>query len=589
MIVKNDTDLRKLIFRLWGHLSPRRRRHLIALAFLMPLGGLAEVMSLGAVLPFLGVLISPDKVFNNQWIMLATPYFGITSAQQLVVPMLLVFVLLAVFSALMRSAVLWLSTRLAFSCGSELSIEVYRRTLYQPYSVHIGRHSSKVISGIITKVGGCVNVLQQLATLFNMALIVILVVITMALIDLRVAVLTSLGFGISYVIVTLVCKSYLQSRGQRISRELENLHRSLQEGLGSIRDVLIDGTQSVYCETYSRADQPLRRAQSEVALITGIPRFAMESIGILLISVLAYWMSSQDGGINSALPVLGGMALCAQRLLPSLQQCYQAYATIVATQQSLHDAIELLDQPIPDYLNKRACEDLSRFDSIKLESVGFRYGPGLPWVLKEMCLTVRKGERIGFVGTTGSGKSTTLDLLMGLLQPTIGNLHIDGRVVDDLMRQAWQRNIAHVPQNIYLMDASIAENIAFGVDKSQIDMARVLKAAEQAQISEFIDSLPERYHTFAGERGVRFSGGQRQRIGIARALYKQATLLVLDEATSALDEVTEKSVMNAIDALDRDLTVLIIAHRMSSVRRCDKVYRVNNGRIESDSTIHVQV
>jgi ATP-binding cassette subfamily B protein len=206
-----------------------------------------------------------------------------------------------------------------------------------------------------------------------------------------------------------------------------------------------------------------------------------------------------------------------------------------------------------------------------------------------MCLTVRKGERIGFVGTSGSGKSTALDLFMGLLQPTIGNVYIDGRAVDNVMRQAWQRNIAHVPQNIYLIDASIAENIAFGVRKFQIDMVRVAKAAKQAQISEFIESLPEKYQTFAGERGVRFSGGQRQRIGIARAVYKQATVLVLDEATSALDDATEQSVMNAIDALDRDLTVLIIAHRVSSVRRCDSVYRVNNGRIERDCTIHVQV
>ena len=572
-------SLRSLLFRLWTHLSGRRKMHLIGLALLMPIGGLAEVMSLGAVLPFLGVLISPEKVFNQPWVSMGSQYLGITSAGQLVAPMLVLFTTLALLSAVMRSLVLWLSTRLAFACGSELSNEVYKRTLYQPYVVHIGRHSSKVISGIITKVGSCVSVLQQLTTLFNMSLMVLLVIATMALIDLKVAVLTSVGFGVSYLIVTLICRSSLQVRGQQISRELENLHKSLAEGLGSIRDVLIDGTQSVYCETYKRADQPLRRAQGEVALIAGIPRFAMESIGIVLISVLAYWTSKQDGGVGNALPILGGMALCAQRLLPSLQQCYQSYATILATRQSLSDALELLDQPMPSYLQKDGCVTLPSFNYIKFELVGFRYASHSPLVINELTLTIRKGTRVGFIGETGSGKSTLVDLFMGLLKPTSGKLLIDERLLEEEMVPAWQKKIAHVPQNIYLMDASLAENIAFGVPKTKINMSRVVQAAKQAQIAEFIETLSEKYQTSAGERGIRFSGGQRQRIGIARALYKQASVLVLDEATSALDDATQESVMDAIEGLDRELTILIISHRMSTVRRCDEIYKLNNGRL----------
>lgn len=580
----NAVNLKNLLFRLWGHLSNRRKKHLIGLAFLMPLGGLAEVMSLGAVLPFLGVLISPEKVFAQPWVFAIAPYFGIISPDQLVAPMLILFTVLALLSAVMRSTILWLSTRLSFSCGSELSNEVYKRTLYQPYTVHIERHSSKVISGIITKVGACVSVLQQLTTLFNMSLMVLLVVITMALIDLKVAILTSVGFGVSYLIVTLICRSSLQSKGQLISKELENLHKSLQEGLGSIRDVLIDGTQSVYCETYRRADQPLRRAQGEVALIAGIPRFAMESIGIVLISVLAYWTSKQVGGVGNALPILGGMALCAQRLLPSLQQCYQSYATIVATQQSLSDAIELLDQPIPHYFQEKNDVNLKFFNQIKFESIGFRYSPQGSLVINKLTLSIKKGARIGFIGETGSGKSTLVDLFMGLLKPTSGRLLIDEQLLENEIVQAWQKEIAHVPQNIYLMDASVAENIAFGVPQSKIDMDKVVLAARQAQISEFIESLPMKYETPAGERGVRFSGGQRQRIGIARALYKKASVLVLDEATSALDDSTQESVMDAIEGLDRELTILIISHRMSAVRRCDDVYRLENGLLKLEGS-----
>lgn len=571
--------LASLLSRLWWSLSERRRLHLIALAFLMPVGGVAEVASLGAVLPFLGALISPERVFNHPTVAALSNKLDINTAQDLVFPMMLLFVMSAILSALMRSLILWLSTRLTFACGSELSIEVYKRTLYQPYTTHIGRHSSKVISGIVNKVGGCVNVLDQVITLINMSLMVVFVVITMAVIDLRVALVTGLGFSISYGIVMLICRARLNANSKKISRELENLHKSLQEGLGSIRDVLLDGTQSLYCDAYRSADQPLRKAQGEVALISGIPRFAMESIGIILISVLAYWMSKQSGGVSAALPVLGGMALCAQRLLPSLQKAYQAYATIVATKQSLSDALDLLDQPIPRYSHDANVANLKSFKLLKLDGVGFQYSPTSPFVIENASVEIRRGDRIGIVGTTGSGKSTLLDIVMGLLKPTVGHLMLDEKPIEGDLINIWQKNIAHVPQNIYLMDASLAENIAFSVPKSEIDMSKVIRAAKQAQIADFINELPAQYQTFAGERGIRFSGGQRQRIGIARALYKEAAFLILDEATSALDNSTEQSVMDAIEDLDHDLTILIVAHRLTSVSRCDKIFKVESGKI----------
>jgi ATP-binding cassette subfamily B protein len=283
------------------------------------------------------------------------------------------------------------------------------------------------------------------------------------------------------------------------------------------------------------------------------------------------------------LPVLGALALGAQRLLPVLQQGYAAWATIAGSHVGLAYTIDLLRQPLPREMLVPV-EALQFRHEVHLQDVWFRYSSGAPWVLSNVDLTVPKGTRVGFVGTTGSGKSTLLDVLMGLLPPSQGQLLVDGLLVEGSRVRAWQRAIAHVPQHIFLADNTLAENIAFGVPKSEIDMGRVRRAARQAQIAEFIEARAEGYDAVVGERGIRLSGGQRQRIGIARALYKNASVLIFDEATSALDSATEQSVMDAIDGLDRDLTVLLIAHRLTTVRRCDVVVQLENGRVVSQGT-----
>jgi ATP-binding cassette subfamily B protein len=275
---------------------------------------------------------------------------------------------------------------------------------------------------------------------------------------------------------------------------------------------------------------------------------------MILIAALAFGLSRRVGGITAALPVLGALALGAQRLLPMLQQSYAAWAGIAGNHGSLRDTIELLDQPIPDELLRPAPAPLQFSDSIRFAGVGFRYSADGPWILDRLDLTIPKGARMGFVGSTGSGKSTTLDLLMGLLMPTQGELLVDGEPIRGVRARAWQRTIAHVPQTIYLADSTLAENIAFGVPRESIDLDRVREAARQAQIADFIESGPQGYDAHVGERGIRLSGGQRQRIGIARALYKKASVLVLDEATSALDNLTEQSVLDAIQGLDSELT-----------------------------------
>jgi ATP-binding cassette subfamily B protein len=481
--------------------------------------------------------------------------------------------------------VLWISTRIAFATGADLSVEVYRRTLYQPYWVHVASNSSEVISGITGKIGDTVFLLGSVLTLLSSIIVLIFIIGTLFAIDSLVASIAIGGFGGCYGLITAMTRHRLRRAGQRIAYEHTQVVKAVQEGLGGIRDVLLDGTQPVYCAIYRKADRDLRLAQGDVAFVGGSPKFVMEAIGMVLIAALAYGVSRRAGGVAGALPTLGALALGAQRVLPLLQQAYSAWANIVGSQASLKKVLELLDQPIaPELLSTLPPKPLAFSRDIRFSNVRFRYTPDGPWVLDEFNLTIRKGARVGLVGSTGAGKSTALDLLMGLLMPTQGELLVDGEPVVGERVRAWQNTIAHVPQSIFLADASLSENIAFGVPRNAIDHDRVRQAARRAQIAEFIESAREGYDARVGERGIRLSGGQRQRIGIARALYKQASVLVFDEATSALDNATEQAVMDAIELLERDLTILLIAHRLSTVRRCDCIVELGGGRVVAQGT-----
>jgi ATP-binding cassette subfamily B protein len=573
-----------LLRRLWDHLTGRRKRQVALLAVLILLSAFAETVSLGAVLPFLGILTSPQRVLKFQIVVRLMHVWGIDSADQLVLPFALAFALTAVVAGAFRLLVLWISTRIAFATGADLSSDVYRRTLYQPYRVHVASNSSDVISGITVKVAETINTLTMLLLMLSSCVVLVCILLALFAIDPVVALVAIVGFGSCYVMITALARRRLRRDSQRIDHEQTQVVRALQEGLGGIRDVLLDGTQPVYCDIYRKADYGLRRAQGDIVFVSGSPRFVMEAMGMVLIAALAYGISRSAQGIAAALPVLGALAVGAQRLLPALQQVYSGWAGIVGSQASLAKVLELLDQPIAADALPTSQNALIFKKEVRFSEVRFRYAPDAPWVLDRFNVTIRKGTRVGFVGSTGSGKTTVLDLLMGLLAPSEGQLLVDGvPIVGDRVRP-WQRAIAHVPQSIFLADTSIAQNIAFGVPPHAIDLDRVRQAAKRAQIAEFIENRPDGYDARVGERGVQLSGGQRQRIGIARALYKQASVLVFDEATSALDSATEQSVMDAIDGLDRELTILLIAHRLSTVRRCDTIVEIGEGRVIAQGT-----
>jgi ABC-type multidrug transport system fused ATPase/permease subunit len=570
----------QLITSLWCHLRRQRKIQFFVLLGLMLLSSMAEMVSIGAVVPFLGALVNAEQVFNRYSAQPILSFIGVGSAQDLLLPFTFIFCLSAVAAGLLRLALLYATTQFSFLVGADFSIDVYRRTLYQPYSVHICRNSSEIISGIIGKVAMLIgSVLIPMVTLISSAILLAGIILTLLLIDPVIAIVAGSVFGLLYLITALLLRRNLRENSKCIALESNRVIKSLQEGLGGIRDVLIDGTQETFSAIYRSADLPMRRAQARNTFIGASPRFIMEMLGMVMIAVIAYNMAHQEHGVSAALPLLGALALGAQRLLPVLQQCYNALATIFGAEASLRDGLDLLAQPMPEHASEGPFTPLPFERSIRLNDVGFYYAVDGTWVIRHVNFEIPKGKRVGFVGRTGAGKSTLLDIMMSLLTPNEGAILVDGQAVSIQNYRNWQVHIAHVPQSIYLSDSSIEENIAFGLPSGKIDPERVRQVAKQAQIADMIESWPEKYQTNVGERGVRLSGGQRQRIGIARALYKRADVIIFDEATSALDTETERAVMQAIESLSPELTIIIVAHRLTTLQKCDFIVELDDGRV----------
>ena len=568
----------KLSKLLWRYLLPKRRKQAILILGLLLISGLLEVISLGAVLPFLMILISPDKILSYHAAQELFSIFEINSKQQLTLLFASVFITAALIAGLVRLIFLWASTRFSLAIGADISAEIFKRTLYQPYPVHLKRNSSIVFSGITQKAGALTSILFSLLILISAMIMTLSTVLTLFLIDPQLTLAAVFALSSAYMFVGYVVRARLIRNSSQVAMAQPKVIKIVQEGLGGIRDVLLTGSQSIYCEHYHSADKIVRSSQASTQFLAGAPRLAMETICVVLFVSFSYFISTKSGGIAEALPTLGALALGAQRLLPALQQSYAAWAAVKGNQIPVLETMDMLDQPMPTEF----VSSTGRFtfeNNIRMESIRFKYNDQEPWILDGFSLEMKKGDRIGIIGGTGSGKSTILDILMGLLHPVEGQVLVDGKVLNEVTSIEWQRNLSHVPQTIFLADSSIAENIAFGQPRHFINMERVKKAASAAMISEFIEAQPDGYDATVGERGVRLSGGERQRIGIARALYRQGQLLVLDEATSALDNLTEQSVMHSISKLGSEVTILIIAHRLSTLRNCSLIVELKNGRV----------
>jgi len=579
----NNNTLHKSLINLfkslWTHISKRRKVQFSFLLILTLIASVAEVVSLGAVLPFIGILTQPDQVFESPWLADFITLFDINSGDELILPLTITFGLAAIIAGALRLLLLWVSIRLSNATGADLSIEVYERTLYQPFRVHLERSSSEIISGITQKVSAATGVLLAVTAIITSFFLFGSIMTTMLIVDPLVTIVAGLSFGFAYACIAFVTSKRFESNSISIASQQTQVVKALQEGLGAIRDVILDATQRIYTAIYQKAILLLMKANGENRFMNQAPRYAMESLGMVLIAMFVLALTNRPGGITAALPLLGMLALGAQRLLPLMQQIYGNWSVVAGSHAALNDVVDLLDQPFPQYYFENEPQPLEIKDSFSVNKLSFRYSASSPWVLDDISFEIMKGSRLGLIGTTGSGKSTTLDLLMGLLEPTHGELIVDNLKIDDSSIRAWRQTVAHVPQSIFLADTSIAENIAFGVLPEKINMLQVKDAAKKAMIDDFIESRPNGYAEVVGERGVRLSGGQRQRIGIARALYKKANVIVFDEATSALDNETEKVVMEAIRNLGEELTLIIVAHRLSTLENCTHIIELDQGKI----------
>lgn len=566
---------------LYAHLTPERRRMFVVLIVLLVLGAIAEILTIASVFPFLAVL-APGEMAGPQSQLIARYREWISSlGYDPVWFSAWALIGFALISAAFRMAINWLSMKFTFMAGYELAARLIRRTFAQPYSFHIEQNSSSTLSQLERVQYVLAYVIMPAILAFTSAGVAIVILAALVALEPVVALGAGVFLAVIYLSVSFATRRKLNADSAVISRALKTRVQVLQEGLGGIRDLILDSTQAVFLQKFDDEDWRFRRAQTTVYFITAAPRFVVEACAIVLIALIGLYIHSKPGGLIGALPMLGAFAVGAQRLLPMVQQVYASWSQVMGNRVAMDDVIETLGSPDEKIVLPRpdSVEPLPFRKSIQLAGVSFRYPSGEHDALAGVDLEIPRGSRIGLIGKSGSGKSTLVDLLMGLVEPSSGTVLVDGKPVSPDLQPRWQRQVAHVPQAIFLADMSVASNIAFGRLPQEIDMQRVRQAAREAELDEFIRSLPKGYDTHIGERGVRLSGGQRQRLGIARALYKRASLLVLDEATSALDDSTESSVMRSIAALSSDLTIVMIAHRVTTLQSCDEIYEMKDGRI----------
>lgn len=562
--------------QIYQHLPAARRRQFYVLVVLMLLGAVAELATIGSVLPFLAFLAhGPAANLPHLANIFVVPGSGSSS----VLAAAIVFAAFAIAAGVLRVCLAWVSQKFVFGLSHDFALEALRRILQQPYEFHTERDVATLLAAT-EKVDIMVfDLLLPAVQGITAAFIAAFLVAGLLYIDPAATMIAAAAFGGIYFAVSLVTRRRLEENSVVAGDGYNARLKIVNESLGGIRDVIIDNSESVHLALFDEVNSRLCRAKATTAFIAASPRFIIESVGMVVIAGIAVLVSGREGGIGLALPFVGALALGAQRLLPLVQSVYNGWSLGAGNRSVVGQVMALLNLPLPAHEGED--EPIALSDKITFDNVSFTYPtrPGAP-ALSAITFDVPAGSMVALVGTTGSGKTTAADLLMALLKPTDGQILIDSSPLTPAKARAWRRNIAHVPQAIFLADTSIARNIALGLPGKPVDRDAVVEAAKKAQLHDFVESLPEAYDTIVGERGIRLSGGQRQRVGIARAIYKGAPVLILDEATSALDEATEASVIDALDELRRDgLTIIIVSHRASTIRRCDFIVRIEGGRI----------
>jgi ABC-type multidrug transport system fused ATPase/permease subunit len=538
-------------------------------------------------MPFMAVLANPDLVESNVTLNAVYVKLGFGDPQQFLFALgIVVFVLLVVslaFKALTTYAQLRFTLMREYSIGKRL-IEGY---LNQPYCWFLSRHSADLGKTILSEVGQVItNAIKPMMTLIAQIAVTMALLTLLIFIDAKLALIVGFTLATAYGLIFKGTRGFLGRIGKERLKANQDRYASVSEAFSAAKEVKVGGLENVYVKRFSAPAQTFARHQATAQVISQLPRYALEAVafGGMLLAVL--YLMAQSGSFASALPIIALYAFAGYRLMPALQQIYGAFTQLRFADSAL-DALHADLMSLQTAHPKSGQTALKLNESIALKHIHYRYPSAAQSALKNLSLSIPVSSKVGLVGSTGSGKTTTVDLILGLLEAEDGALEVDGQKITEHNRRDWQRVIGYVPQQIYLADDTIAANIAFGVDAKDIDQEAVERAARIANLHDFvINDLPKQYQTAVGERGVRLSGGQRQRIGIARALYNNPQVLILDEATSALDNLTEQAVMGAVNNLGREVTTIIIAHRLSTVRECDIIFLLENGTLKAQGTFN---
>jgi len=577
-----------LLLDFWSVLTPQQRRWVLSIQILSIVMAFSTVIGIASIVPFFAVLGDPHLIEHTRplrWLFLN---LGFSNTRTFEVALGLTFVATVCAANMVNVIGSFLMIRLSYRISAELQSTLLEEYLARPYVFHTKTNSAVICNNIIHETNRVANdILQSAFPLITNVVTATLIIISVTALNPAIAATMIGALAGGYVLIYIAVRNSLLRSGELQSHLLIEQTKNINESLGAIKEILVLRIQSFFRRNFERSSQDLARASAHGRVIFQTPKYLMECVTVAALVLVALFASSRREGIGPWLGQLTFVGFAAYRLLPTLQQAFasavkirseRAGFTAIAPDLRLARAGRIVSHAVGPSWQNRPQED------IRLQDVSFRYEPDRPLAVNAVTLQIRAGTAVGFVGANGSGKTTLVDLIAGLLVPGAGRIEIDGTLLDDSNRTSWQSRIAYVPQNIYLLDTSIAQNIALGVAEPAIDRARLARAVELAQLTEFVATLPRGIDHMVGERGIQLSGGQRQRIGIARALYTNATVLILDEATSALDGLTEQELVSTIMRLRGRNTIVLIAHRLSSVRACDVIFELDRGRISNSGT-----
>lgn len=578
----------RIIFSL---ITPRDRRRFFALLGLVLISVAFEVVGIASILPLLQVLADPDVIQTNRILNWAYTIFTFKSAKEFSFALGIVVFCLIVLGLALKSLTLYALTRFAVMRAFNISSRLLNGSLHQPYTWFLNRHGAGLSTTVLGEVNSMVSgtmlpALQILPSIVSAAMILGFILV----IEPYIAIGAFTLLGGSYVIIYTSLQDALKRLGEVRLQNNKKRFRIVQDATGGIKELKLMGLESSYTHSFQAAAFLVAKSQSKSMIIRQLPRFALEAISFGgLVLMLLYLIARGNGNLEEVLPTLGFIVVAIGRLFPALQQVYRHMSNIrfnTATLANVHQAAASLTLPKPQKLAElEAVPPIGLRNSLRLNDVSYQYPEAEKTAIANTSLTIPARTTIGIVGGTGAGKTTVVDLILGLLSPDSGEIQVDGKTITPDLRRGWQKSIGYVPQQIFLTDSSVASNIAMGSKPEDIDMEAVIRAAKIASLHDFVLSeMPEGYETTVGERGIRLSGGQRQRIGIARALYHDPDVLIMDEATSALDNLTERAVMEAVHKIAGEKTIIMIAHRLTTVENCDTIFLLQHGKVLTSGT-----